>query len=97
MLAKLPADRQVFLAAADLIEINGHCKFLREVGGSFCVLGAISKAVTGDPWKLSGFEPVCRTFEKQIGARFAASWNNEDERTKEDVVSALRSTAFAGL
>ena len=97
MLAKLPADRQVFLAAADLIEIHGHCKGLRQRREGFCVLGAISQAATGDPWKFDGHEEPCATFARQIGEMLPAQWNNAPERTKEEVVSALRATAFAGL
>lgn len=93
MLAKLPAAQRALLEAADLIEIHGHCKHIRTDEGAFCVLGAITMAATGDPWKLTTKVEACDIFAKFLG-RSPAPWNNEPARTAKEVVEALRAAAF---
>lgn len=93
MLAKLPADQRALLEAADLIELHGHCKRTRTLNGAFCVLGAITMAATGDPWKISTGIAACDRFARFLG-RSPAPWNNQPERTAKEVIEALRSAAF---
>lgn len=85
--------RQQLLDAAALIEARGHCKHTRLSEGRFCVLGAISQVVTGNPWKLFSENEPCATFARHLGVRAPALWNNAPDRTAEDVIMALRECA----
>jgi len=86
--------RQNMLDAADLIEQRGHAKnILEDSNGSLCFVGALSMAVTGysDAIDLRVGIGIQKMFPF-IGQN-PVDWNNAPERTKEEVVSAMRACA----
>jgi len=97
----LSPDRQMLWDAANLIEERGHAKgALVRVDGSMCALGALNCAATGDPLDhqqrhdVSGFMVAFSSLTKRVGGDIV-EWNNAPERTKEEVVSELRSAALS--
>jgi hypothetical protein len=107
MLAKLPVERQKMLEAADIIEERGHCKGVVEnEQGNVCLYGALCFAFAGTAkmfYAAGAHDATVRVGEYlglngPFGAGSAAvRWNNAPERTKEDVVNALRGAALHGL
>lgn len=95
MLAKLPAERAALLEAADLIEEYGHAKgVLGKRGEPMCALGAIDAAVGRENDLAYTADTVLRRYLKTANI---VGWNNVPERTKEEVVDALRDAALHGL
>lgn len=92
---------KLLLKAADCIEANGHLRNdLGRPGKGFCVLGAVIYAESGDAQALNYglmFNPVMRDalarLRVVIGMDSEIGWNNRPERTKDEVVSALRAAA----
>jgi hypothetical protein len=92
----LPAETKadpiadVLRRAADRIERLGHCKHaLGTIEGPNCLLGAIIHEA--DDKDLA--ERAVIHFTARTGIAWRATWNNAPERTKEEVVSALRAAA----
>lgn len=97
MLAKLPSERQCLLDAATLIEDRGHCKGTRkDQRGAYCVMGAISVAKDGDPFSVFTDDPPGKLLASYVHMQ-PVHWNNMPERTKDEVVTALRGAALHGL
>ena len=100
MLAKLPVERQKLLEAADIIEERGHCKeTITNSAGNVCLYGALNIAFNEGARATSeasfqGLVAVGKYLGKDSNP---ISWNNAPERTKEEVVSALRAAALHGL
>lgn len=91
--------------AADIIEENGLAKFSlhNPVAGSYCARGAIMAAVVPEwscafelsvrGWRNPDFTRVDKEFSEMVG-RDTGHWNNDNKRTKEEVVQALRDLAI---
>jgi hypothetical protein len=97
-------------AAADNLEENGHAKYVRTYNGAKCILGALAWAENCNPHEGCQYlyhlttpvydflfpKPVSYIGDSQYQRAVSlVSWNNAEERTKADVVSALRDTAKA--
>lgn len=85
--------KSVLTAAITYLEQFGWRKFqLGWDGGPRCILGALSSSGI---WRLSGtsifdLEERLRT---AIGTDLTGVWNDQQDRTKEDVINALRKAA----
>jgi phage tail tape-measure protein len=90
--------------AADIIEQRGLAKGIRQDSeGRVCLRGAISIAVNGRAFCVTEMDvwiggAVQRYLRQRLGYAptsnwGCASWNNTPERTKDEVVAALRETA----
>ncbi len=76
--------RKAYLEAANLIEEKGWCQgALRTQGGAHCVLGALIEASPSFDLK---------PLQALIGDSVAI-WNDKPERTKEEIIAALRKAA----
>lgn len=96
MLAKLPVERDTLLKAADRIERDGHHKgsaYDPVSRNRFCLVGAI----TMEAGHHDIFRAAAKLFESHLGRHDIVAWNDAPERTKEEVVSALRAAALHGL
>lgn len=100
--AKLDPVSDVLLKAAAILERYGHCKNIRHnQHGSFCLMGAISMARFGtvdfdnDAVVIEAATRVARTIGGTYDAATAVHWNNEPERTAEEVIARLRAVAFS--
>jgi hypothetical protein len=95
---------KVLYDAADLIDQRGLAKGIRrDSEGRLCLHGAIEFAMTGTAWS-SGekHKEVSRHVRKYLEHNLGfvgltdygcAEWNNAPERTKQEVVDALRGAA----
>lgn len=103
-------DGLILLHAADLLENSQLLKFERGFNPStgFCLIGAINYALSGETYGYTEEKAVKLTIEvgKTVNiepggdkmysspAQNAVQWNNAPERTKEEVVDAIRQTAY---
>jgi hypothetical protein len=75
--------------AADYLEEHGHCKHdLRDWEGRVCLLGALISI-----GQSSGLAMGYAAMSGYLGSD-PVSWNNAPERTKGEVVAALRAAAL---
>ena len=96
----------VLSRAADAIQERGHCKgnFV-DAAGNLCVAGALYLAaglpVVGiakprDGWdaakSYADADEAAAAFRRYVGSS-VYTWNDQPERTKEEVVAALRAAA----
>ena len=88
---QLDACQKVALRAADIIENEGHCKKIMFDGSGYCVLGAIRKALVGNPEPLRVYNNLCDRLYLVIGHSSIATWN--DSHTAKDATALLRSVA----
>lgn len=98
----MTSEQQLAAKAADILERRGHCKAILEDGnGRVCAFGALNLADHGasDHGKNNmGYPEVLRTavlVQAHIGdySHCLAEWNNQPERTKQEVIDAFRSFA----
>lgn len=85
--------KSVLTAAATYLEQFGWQKFqLGWDGGPRCILGALS---SGGAWRLSNtsISDLEERLHMAIGTDAPAAWNDQQDRTKEDVINALRKAA----
>ena len=100
-----PTEADVLERAADLLEEFGWCQhqYARTAFGvgvdvddaraaSFCAVGAIDRA-TLDLAAAPLRSPAVQEFLKDVPGRWFADWNDAPDRTKQEVVSALREAA----
>jgi hypothetical protein len=99
------AWRAALLKAADLIRQRGLAKRSRQTSeGSLCLHGAILMAKYDNPWAddFGHCDAVRAVYhylrstgvsENMINPDGLAYWNNEPERTAEDVIKALEAAA----
>ena len=81
---------EVLNAAADLIEKRGWCQHLAfDPDGRHCALGAIWAQRCPGPLEREAVAAVRRA----TGSPFVGEWNDAPQRTKEEVVEALRKAA----
>lgn len=87
--------RKAYWLAADDLDANGWLQgFWGDKDGPHCLLGVISKYAPMGKW-----QDLLRGLASQIGVKDDGSgsllikWNNDPVRTKDEVVSALRSAA----
>lgn len=104
--AELDEPSKLLLRAASLIETHGWCQYnVCDERGRMCVNGALLKAYTGSPdWPddqsvaSNSYPPAIasRRLAMAVGvlANHASVWNNEDARTKDEVISKLRAAAL---
>lgn len=96
----LQAWQKVLLDAADIIETRGWCQnHYGDEDDGFCAIGAMQRAVGYRAGSIGGAVPMSLTvaYEKlqlslKIGRR-VSSWNDASNRTKEEVIQALREAA----
>lgn len=87
---------EILAKAADLIDERGHCKRVSEdLDGRLCVYGALRKATEQFVDQDRVFGAAAERISEHLGGDLVAIWNDYPERTKEEVVSALRSAAEA--
>lgn len=80
--------QEVLLRAADLIEKDGWCRGTYHRGRGHCIVGAVTKVV---PWGPLGRQAVT---ELTLHLGVPAIWYNDDsDRTREEVVAAMRAAA----
>ena len=85
----------LLLRAADLIEERGHAKHaLEDSRGGLCILGALRMADAGTTDltapRSKGYHKAREKVSDKIGKGDLASWNNQPERTQQEVIDALR-------
>lgn len=100
--------RNILSRAADLIDARGLAKCIQEDSeGRLCIHGAITLAdkkplywtsLDPDSDLSKACEGICNYLHAQgwgegVSKRGAAYWNNRPERTKDEVVEALRNAA----
>lgn len=90
----------VLRRAADLMELHGHCKFIRRNdAGSMCILGAIETAQDRyNSCDSSLTTQAARTIADVLNLENTsrgdvADWNNLPERTGEEVIAVMRLAA----
>lgn len=108
MHAPLEQKRMDLLRAADEIEQRGLAKHMRQDQfGRFCVHGALEFVVTGsvgtDEWTdregaaAALLVAYLRSLNKNLHlfpfADDASGWNNDEWRTKEEVITSMRAAA----
>lgn len=85
---------QIYNEAADTIRDHGHSRGeLRAKDGSMCVWGAINFVTYGDPINCSKESMAMLSPLSKIVGRGVIGWNNEDGRTKRQVIGLLRKAA----
>ncbi len=103
-----PTWRTVLLRAADIVRERGLAKWhLEDDLGRVCVHGAILIATSGDPYgdsqpgslEVEACQALC-SYLQQSGAEKiygygAAEWNNEPDRTADEVIAALEGAALS--
>jgi hypothetical protein len=81
--------------AADIIERDGWCQKALERDGAVCALGALNKAALGDAYGLLSSHPngllAFGALFRRVGMLHL--WNNEPERTKQEVLDEFRKAA----
>lgn len=106
---KMNETQRILFEAADLIRARGLAKYARVAeNGSCCIHGAISIAETGDPdtgatWRSSAAVTAVREAINALGyvnpynklpyKTGVAPWNNEKERTRDEVITVLEYAA----
>lgn len=98
---ELDAANQLLLKAASVLEKRGLWKhWFAEPGGiRLCMIGALRVAQHGKPEVANyGVGDIARRrLRAKLGPDDApAQWNDEPERTKEEVVAMLRAVALSG-
>lgn len=85
---------QIYSEAADAIRDHGHSRGeLRAKDGSMCVWGAINFVAYGNPLDVSrGSRDMLAPLSAMVGKHIVC-WNNEDGRTKRQVIGLLRKAA----
>lgn len=85
---------QIYMEAADAIRKHGHSRGqLKAADGSMCVWGAISLVAEGNPLKASFQTRAMLAPLSKIVGKNVVSWNNEEARTKRQVLGLLRKAA----
>lgn len=88
------SPEEICWKAAKWVEKRGHAKFvlMDESNGHICLLGAINLAMSGDPRQSGGdWRSPLRLLESVIqdAPSSGVAWNNDAERTPEDVIDVL--------
>ena len=86
--------RNVLLGAAELIDRYGHCKQTMYHENSMCLFGAIFTA-RSQYWNASVHEAIdalCKVTHV-TNENALITWNDQPERTKEEVINTLRDAA----
>lgn len=89
---------ELLAEAAQVVEKRGLFKgdFEDYPGGPVCMLGTMNVALTGDAdneWLASGYADPAVVADA-IGLGDIPMWNDEEDRTKKDVVKALKLAAW---
>jgi hypothetical protein len=87
---------EILTRAADLIDERGHCKGRNEDSdGRLCVYGAMREASDAFVDAEYAFGLAAARFSQHIGYDLVALWNDDELRTEEEVLDALRGAAEA--
>ena len=94
--AELDYPSRLLLRAAAVLEAHGHCKGrAQDQYGAHCVSGAITQAgFELDGYSMGSHDEAVRRLDRYVGGNIVA-WNDDGERTKDEVVAALRSAAIS--
>jgi hypothetical protein len=85
---------QIYNEAADAIRERGHSRGeLRDKDGSMCVWGAINLVAEGDQFAVGGESSTRLAPLSKIVGKHVITWNNEEGRTKRQVIGLLRKAA----
>lgn len=85
---------KILIKAAELVAERGLAKGLRISNGSLCAYGAIAMAVNGAAYCDSGCAKAQDRMSNMLRLYDFSVWNNEPERTKEEVIDALVAAAY---
>ena len=96
---KTPAE--ILNGAADLIEDSGLGKgeYFNRHSGCYCTMGALVAQAGWDGQSIPGFQllqdvwAAAEAISAKLGDSDIVGWNDADERTTEEVVTALREAA----
>lgn len=81
---------QQLLEIADYIEKHGWCQHAYSIGERVCILGAARKLFPDeDPDETQGVLKLQKLLDEPV-----VGWNDEDDRTKGQVIDKLREVAF---
>lgn len=92
MLAKTELDEagQQLLQIADYIEIHGWCQECYRINDTVCILGATKELFPNDdPDEVKAILKL----HEHLGTD-VAEWNDNEKRTKEQVINKLREVAY---
>jgi hypothetical protein len=91
--------RALLLRAADYMERHGHCKKVLRYEGAVCLRGALWFC-DGDKWVNLARELLVTEAGRAVKEYLnlpefhdEISWNNAPERTKQEVITAMRAAA----
>lgn len=87
-------DAEIYNAAADYMEVHGHCKGAYSKDGPVCPWGALSAVITGDAFA-GGRVPyrLIERLERFTGGSPLIIWADRPERTQAEAVALLRQAA----
>ena len=81
--------QQLLRDAADLIEQKGWCQRAYSDGNGYCAIGALLHIDHNDISR--SYLSATHSLEANIGS--IATWNDQQERTKQEVIAKLREVA----
>jgi hypothetical protein len=87
------------LRAAELLERDGWCQGALVKNGAFCAMGALHKATDRDrkAYMSSLYRLMAFLGQHHGGTRNIIDWNDQPERTADEVIDALRAAATIKL
>jgi hypothetical protein len=88
--------RQILLDAADLIEEKGWIQgtFYKR-GEGYCIFGALTKVASKHDNSQSHLRAAQHQLQRHKSRRSIMRWNDADGRSKEEVLTALRTVALS--
>lgn len=86
-------EQEILNDAADILERDGWCQGeFHSAEGAHCALGAISEAYMSFDYRRELYGATKSLLAERIGTPWIATWNDHGDRTKEQVVKAMRGT-----
>jgi len=94
------SPNDILRQAAAVLESKGWCQgMMHGIGGTCCMLGAITTAAWAEPHdghavrRIAERERACTMVVQLLRGRAISEWNDEPGRTKEQVVAKLLEAA----